>query len=127
MKKQKKIQNISATKSEKKSVSPWYKDPKIMVPSIVVIIGAIISAPWWSDLLIHPQEESPSDTFNNQQLETETVWKQFQEDLDNFQQLREDHLEERFNQLELKINTIMKQLNIPQPSKDISGRRIFDD
>jgi hypothetical protein len=72
-------------------------------------------------------KDDPNFLDPTQQLETETAWKQFQEDLKNLQQLREDHLEERFNQLEVKINAIMEQLNIPQPSKDTSGRRIFDD
>ena len=33
------------------SMIPWWRNPAIVVPALAVVLGAIISAPWWTPLL----------------------------------------------------------------------------
>jgi hypothetical protein len=45
----KKKSKINSKQERSKNV--WYKNLTIMVPAVSVVLAAIISAPWWSDLL----------------------------------------------------------------------------
>lgn len=46
-----KLSKIGDSSKKKESETPWHKNPTITVPAAAIIIGAVISAPWWTQVL----------------------------------------------------------------------------
>lgn len=49
---------VKTTRKSTRRPSPWYKDPWLVVPAVAIILGAIISAPWWNSI-IEKTKETP--------------------------------------------------------------------